>query len=248
MKKFFIPAMLICLFSITIINDSFAQQSSDDSEYGKKKGRPDVPGTFLIELGWNLLQDEPFELENSPFGSRTLNMYYFYDIQIAKSGFFLMPGIGVGLDRYKFDGDYTLIQSLDADGVKTVDFADISAISPKKSMLITNYLDIPLEVRFYSNPGDRKRSFNVGFGGKAGFRFSSLTKVKYSEDGNNAITKIKKDFDLNRFRYGLVGRIGIGGFNAFYYHSFSTLFDGDAQPAGTEDTANITVGLSFTGF
>jgi len=241
MKKLSISLIILCITSL-----SFAQ-TNDASIDVKRKGRPDVPGTFLIELGWNLLQDAPSSMDMNLIGSRTLNMIYFYDIQIGSSKFSILPGIGVGLDRYKFDNDVRLQESFDADGNKSVSVVDITSLDLKKSMLVTNYLDIPLEFRFHTNPGDKKRSFKVGVGAKAGMRFSSHMKLKYEQEGENVKTKDKRSFELNRFRYGLTGRVGVGGFNVFYYQSLSTLFDGNG-PVDTEDTSNITIGLSFTGF
>lgn len=258
MKKIF-----VYLLTFTIALSAYAGEQNNPAGSGdkpadhlgpmkirKRTARPDIPGTFLIDIGWNLVQSAPDNFETSVIGSRTLNMYYYYDIPVGNSNFVLMPGIGVGLDRFKFDNDITLSQGVDTDGNTVVSFVDLNDAFPtadiKKSQLIANYIDIPLEVRFYSNPSDKKRSFNVSVGGRAGIRFSSHTKLKYELNGDKVKTKDKQEFGLNRFRYGVTGRIGIGGFNLFYYQSLSEMFDGG--PSGTVDTSNITVGLSFTGF
>lgn len=244
MKKLF---TYIILFAIIVITQAANAQDTSEKT-GPKKGRPDIPGTFLIELGFNVLQDAPSLMDVSTIGSRTVNLLYFYDIQIGNSSFAVLPGFGVGLDRYKFDNDITLNADVDVDGNTVVSFSDISDLNPDKSMLIANYFDIPLEFRFYANPGDKKRSFKVGLGAKGGVRFSSHTKLKYEENDETIKSKEKRDFELNRFRYGVTGRIGIGGFNVFYYQSLSQLFDDGKGPEGTVDTSNITIGLSFTGF
>lgn len=210
----------------------------------KRAARPDVPGTFLIELGLNSLVDEPLLMENKVFGSRTINLYYFWDIEIGTTGLYFMPGLGLGLNRYKFDGDYTIVQDIDGE----VSFSDISALEPDKSMLITNYVDVPLELRYFFNRDDRKRTINIGVGGKIGYLFASHTKVNYEESGDNVKVKNKKDFGLNQFRYGLTGRIGIGGFNIFTYYSLSNMFDEGEGPNGTDDMTNVTIGISLTAF
>lgn len=210
----------------------------------KRAARPDVPGTFLIELGLNSLVDEPLLMENTVFGSRTINMYYFWDIEIGTTGLFFMPGVGLGLDRYKFDEDFTIVQ--DSDG--EVSFSDISLLEPDKSMFVTNYVDIPLELRYFFNRDDRKRSFNIGVGGKIGYLFASHTKVKYDEAGDKVKVKNKKEFGLNQFRYGITGRIGYGGFNIFTYYSLSNMFDKGEGPNTSDDTTNFTVGISLTAF
>ena len=209
----------------------------------KRNARPDIPGTLLVELGWNILRDNPSEMEIGTLGSRTFNLYYFYNIELpfASGRFELMPGFGVGLDRYRFEDDITLASNND------VEIVELEDLDVTKSMLVSNYFDVPLELRFYANPNDKKRSFKVGLGFKAGIRFSSHTKVKYEEDGNNVIEKEKNIFGLNRFRYGVTGRIGIGGINFFYYQSLSELFESGEGPLDSAAT-NVTVGLSFRGF
>ena len=236
------------IFCIAVLSINAGAQTTGDDTFGPKerKGRPDVPGTLLIELGWNLLQDAPESMDTKIFGSRTLNLIYLYDIQIGNSKFSVLPGIGVGLERFSFDNNVTLNQGLDADNNTVVTLDEFGA-DLDKSLLISNYLDIPLEFRFHTNPGDKKRSFNAGIGVKGGVRFSSLTKRKYDDGIEKVKEKEKKSFELNRFRYGVTGRVGIGGFNVFYYQSLSELFDGNG-PVDSENITNITVGLSFKGF
>lgn len=254
MKKIFVYILTLSIAVTAYAGDVEVPENGDKPlaqlspmKIRNRAARPDVPGTFLIDIGWNMLQSNPETFEASLIGSRTVNMYYYYDMPIGNSNFVFMPGIGVGLNKFKFDDDVTLTQGLDADGNTLVEVTALDETwDIKKSQLVANYLDIPIEFRFYANPDDKKRSFNVSVGGRAGIRFGSHTKLKYEADDENIKTKVKKDFGLNRFRYGVTGRIGIGGFNLFYYQSLSEMFDGG--PAGTEKMTNITVGLSFTGF
>ena len=211
-------------------------------ERQKKAARPDIPGNLMFEFGLNTLQDVPAPMENSVFGSRTVNFYYTYNVPLGNFGLFVVPGIGVGLDRYKFDNDFTLAQR--SDGVIT--FEDITELSPEKSHLVANYVDIPLELQWYLNPSDPRRSFHIGFGGKIGILFASHTKIKFDDGVEVVKVKDKRTFGLNQFRYGLTARMGYGGFNAFGYFSLSPLFEDG--PAGTLDTANMLFGISINLF
>lgn len=212
-----------------------------------RKARPDIPGTFLVELGWNIQMSSPSELDNTLLGSRTVNLYYFYNIELPFAGgrFELMPGIGLGLDRFKFEDDVTLVNAFDANNNEFVDVVDLEG-DVQKSMIITNYIDIPLEVRFYSNPNDKRRSFKAGIGFKAGVLYNAHTKTKIDNDGVEKV-KVKDDFGLRRFRYGITGRMGIGGFNLFYYYSLQDLYDRNEGPLNS-DVHHVTVGISFIGF
>jgi hypothetical protein len=212
-------------------------------ERQKKAARPDIPGNLMFEFGVNLLQDDPIQMETTVFGSRTVNVYYQYEVPLGNFGLHIVPGIGLGLDRYKFANAFTLLQQSDG----TVVFDDISELQDlKKSHIVANYVDIPIEFRWYSNPEDRRRSLHISVGGKIGILFDSHTKIKY-DDGVEVVTvKDKRTFGLNRFRYGVTGRLGYGVFNAFGYFSLSPLFENG--PANTLDTSNILVGLSVNLF
>ena len=236
MKKIAVAGILTCLSFITLAGNG----PNTPMKIRDRAARPDVPGMFLIEFGINFIKDEG-ALDMELLGSRTVNLLYFYDIRIANSNFYFMPGVGLGLERYKFEdnvkivrGQWNLPELVELEG--EVD----------KSMLITNYVDLPLEIRFYTNPTDRKRSFNAGVGLKVGVLYNSHSKVK-QKIGKTFKEKVHDDFGINRYRYGLTGRIGIGGFNAFFFQDMNELFeDGKADFAPKAST--FTIGLSFTGF
>jgi len=241
-KNFF--SALIIVFAL--FGSSASAQDDQSYELQTKKGRPDLPGLFLIEFGYNILSDAPASMDMTLLGSRSVNLYYFRDFQIGNTGLFALPGIGLGLDRYKFDNDVTITQSADLNG-NTISSIDTLGFGVDKSMLISNYIDIPFELRYYLNPDDRRRSFMIGVGAKAGYLFSSHSKLKYDDNGENVKVKDKRGFELSSFRYGVTGRLGFGGFNLIYFQRLNQLFD-DNGPEGTMDTSNFTVGLSFTGF
>lgn len=237
---------VICFFTFltSIAGGTEPESKQERKKNNKKTARPDIPGMLLIDLGFNVLQNNtntPFDLEL--LGSRTANFYYQYDIRLKTSKFFLLPGIGLGLDHYKFDEDITL--SRQADNQVTVD--TIVGGGVKKSLLVANYLDIPLEIRFFSNPQDKKRSFKVGLGFKAGVLLNAHTKIKQNVNGALTKRKHKDDFALNRFRYGITGRLGVGGVSLFYYQNLDTLFEPDRGSLST-DASTITIGLSINGF
>jgi hypothetical protein len=249
MMKKFLATVIIILVSLASYAGGAPQLKTEKApmKIRKRNARPDVPGTMLIELGWNFLQNKDIDLDINSFGSRTLNLTYLYDIRIGKSKFYFLPGISVGLDRYKFDKNITLVETLDANGDEIIQADTLSFTSVKKSLLVANYLDIPFEIRFIANPEDSKRSFKVGVGFKVGVLMSSHTKVKYDDAGDTIKEKIKDTYGLSKFRYGVVGRIGIGGFNVFYYQNLTTLFESGKGPLKT-GLNNVTVGFSFTGF
>lgn len=222
-------------------------QSGTEDREKKRTGRPDIPGTFLIDLGFNFPSDNKVGFNTGIFGSRTLNLYYLHDKRIGQTKFSVHPGVGFGLERFKLNNEYTLVyipgQVSPFDTLRMVP----GLTGTKKSQLITNYFDGVLEVRFSTNPNDPARSFKVSMGIKGGFLFDSFTKLKYKEDGETKKLKNNQDWNVNPWRYGVTLRIGAGNFNVFGYYSLTPIFqDGKGPDRAVID--NFTVGISLAGF
>lgn len=204
---------------------------------------PNFPGSLVFDFGFNFLNDAPEDMKLNFFGSKIFNLYYMYEIRLGNSAFSFNPGLGVGLEKYRFDKDVTLAST--NEGTAIVPLSENWDV--KKSKLAANYVDIPIEFRFHANKNNFRKSFKVGIGAKAGILFNSHSKIKYKENGDTKTLKSKEPFDLSRFRYGVQGRIGIGGFSVFYYHELSSLFKDGKGPEGT-DASPYKVGISLYAF
>lgn len=243
MKKI-IAVSFFSLFLSSVFAEGFNPPTNNNApqKIRKRSARPNIPGMLLLEFGFSTIQDEG-SLSTDVVGSRTINFLYFYDIQIAGSGFYFTPGVGLGLDRFRFSDDVTIERELTQNNAELV---PIDGGGVQKSMLITNYIDFPLEVRYYANSEDRRRSFNVGLGAKIGVLYNSHTKIKQTL-GKTYKLKNHDDFGINRFRYGITGRIGIGGFNLFVYKNINEIFE-EGKATFAPDATTLTIGLSFTTF
>lgn len=228
----------------------FAGDNGEDNDKKKKKqqARPDLPGIFLIDVGFNFLMDNPEGMDLGFWGSKIVNFYYYWDIPIGESHFSFGPGIGVGLEKYSFEDNNTL--ALDNSGNTEIieltsildDDADI-----KRSKIAANYVDVPVEFRFHLNKRNHDLGFRAAIGGKVGFLFDGHTKIKYEEDGDNKKLKQKDNFNMQRLRYGLTARIGFPGINFFGYYSLSELFESGKGPDETT-AASFNLGISISGF
>ena len=231
----------ILLLLLILGSTAFAQETPAVKQ---KKGRPNIPGTFQVDVGFNL-PSEKGGFNTNVFGSSTVNVYYFYDKRLGKSKFSVHPGIGFGLERYKFNNNKTLGYNATMDSVFMV---ETTLPNIKKTKLITNYIDIPLEVRFSTAPDDPNRSFKVSLGFKFGVLYESFTKQKYSEDGEAKKVKDKQNFNLYPIRYGPYFRIGAGNFSVYASYTISPLFRQGIGPGGAENINNFTVGISLATF
>lgn len=239
---------LVLLSSLTFA--AFAQTDLEPEK--KKKGRPNLPGTFAIDLGLNF-PTKKAGFKTNAFGSRTLNIYYYYDYRVGNSKFSLHPGIGFGLERYKFSNDrtpaYVAGPNSNFETLEMIPAEDVVpfASSIKKTQLITNYLDIPLEVRFSTNPDDPGRSLKISLGFKFGVLYESFSKIKYREEGETKKLLDKQNFNLNPIRYGPLFRIGVGGFSLYANYTLSPLFKDGKGPEGAKIN-NFTAGLTLAVF
>lgn len=234
---------LVVLLSLLIISFNLFSQ-----EKPTKAARPNIPGSFMIDLGVNQGINKPANFKQGFWGSRTVNLYYQYPMRMGRSNFSFSPGIGASFERWLFTNDYVLADTTDnsKDEFLLVPGKEFFG-GIKKSMLVANYVEIPLEFRFDTAPEDIARSFNVALGGRIGYLFDSKMKVKYREDSETKILKDKQNLGLSQFRYGVYTRIGVGAFNIFGFYNLTPLFEKGKGPDKTTMNS-YTVGISINGF
>lgn len=267
-----IPSMIRKLAALALLFTLNLSVFAQSTETTRKSRRPDIPGTFALELGINRLLEKPNELKYGFWGSRTMNVYYLHDMRIGNSKFTFHPGIGLGMERFKlmtskqyFPNDTVTYNNptlgYDAAGNTTflpaanVIYDDDSlgqinhfqSYSTKKSMMTMTYLDIPVEFRFNVNPEDPARSFKIGVGGRAGYLINAHTKIKYKEDGDVKRLKNSQYYNLSRFRYSAFLKVYLGNFSIFGYYNFNPLFEEGKGPVQTK-TTSYTVGISLASF
>ena len=241
------------VFLLTLTVPAVAQVSEPDAESAyspSQEGQPNIPGTFVLEFGINNALEAPDKFDLALWGSRTVNIYYTYELRLGQSKFSVVPGIGLSLERFKFKNGATLGYDAE-DSLKLLLPQETTLGGERKSQLITNYVDVPLELRFTTNPDDPNRSFKAAIGGRIGYMYDAFTKMKYKDDGETKQLKDKQNFNLNRFRYGVYGKLGIGNFSLFGYYNLTPLFEegeGPYQGNLVTDFQTVTVGISLSAF
>lgn len=225
---------------VTIFLLSNALCAQDKAELKSK----DIPGSFAIDFGFNIPTSITSDFSTRLLGSRTVNIHYYYGIKIPgfKSHLSFNPGIGLGLDRFKFGSNTTF----EFEGNK-LEMSDLG-LNIIKSQLITNYFDIPLDLRYDFNPDNEYRTGYISIGFKGGVLLNGYTKIKHTDDDGQIIKdKSKQDWNLNKFRYGITAKLGVGNFGLFSNYYLSTLFNKNSGPS--ENSINkITIGISLSGF
>ena len=217
---------------------------------------PDIPGNIVVDLGFNWLSDKPETMNTNWWGSKGVGLFYKYHIMMGKSKFSFRPGFGLGLDRYSFERRVNVARITDTDRTDMIEIIGLDSLALfdnfipdiKKSKLVTDYLEIPLELGWHLSRNDPERGFRILVGGKIGWLFDSKIKVNYKQSGFRKILKVKEDYKLNPWRYSGTARIGISFLEVFGEYSFSNLFKKDQGPEGTSVTRYWKIGLSFVGF
>lgn len=201
--------------------------------------QPDLPGTLILDFGFNFLQDAPEEMDLKVWGSRGVDVSYLYPIPLGESNFSFHTGLGFGFEKYSFSRNVTVS---DTDSTQIIELDEAIYQVVDKTQLATHYVDIPLEFRFYTK--EDYRGFMVAVGGKVGRLLDSYTKIKFDQEGETKVDKLKRDYNLNPWRYGVQARIGFRGINLVGYYGFSNLF----MKAEGPQTNNFKVGLSIALF
>lgn len=243
LKKLLIASSLILTFATAHAQDPMPNPNTTTTVVS----RPDLPGHFLFDLGLNSGINPPEKAWKKGFwGSRTVNLYYYHPIRLGSSKFSLNPGIGFSMERFKFTNFYLLKDTLD--NVEQYDLIP-NRVYPglKKSQLVMNYLEIPLEFRFDANPSDPSRTFWASVGGRFGMNINTHTKIKFKEDGEMNYLKERWRHGVSKFRYSVGARFGVGGFGWFVYYNLTPLFETEKGPSKTEMSV-LTAGITINGF
>ena len=248
-----ITRLLSLLLLIVLTTASIGQEVSTETvadEKPKKKRKPPKKEMVLINLNFDSWIGTPSTIRPKWFSSRGVDVAILYDYVIAKSNFSTALGVGFNSHNIHMEG-FPIEYPIQSGGTYTLldpDFFDGKEINVNK--LSTNYIDIPFEVRFRSNPHKNGKRIAASIGFKLGWLVQSHTKTKTDSDlyyqGINFRDKIKT-YDipnLTKFRYGVTARVGYANFYLNFFYSLTPLFiDGK----GTE-AVPISIGIGVSPF
>ena len=199
----------------------------------------------MIQFGGAMWQNKPDSIKTKGF-SRSFNVYLLWDFPFKTSPK-LSLALGPGLST-----DHVFLDKMTAgikDNTTKVIFDDQSdTIHFKKYKVATAFLELPIELRFSSNPESDGSSFKAALGLKAGALIAAWVKGKDLEavNGNTVNEYIVKEKDkrfFNNFRFSAIARLGYGHFTLFGSYSFTPLF---REGQGPKMNA-MSIGLTLSG-
>lgn len=208
----------------------------------KKKDTAIKTRWLLMDIGLNsylaedqLGQTSPLDLRHGK--SVEVDLYVFKQrIGIFKNHVNLNYGLGFNFNNYRFTEDIRLVP--DQDRLTVVEDTETNY---SKVKLATTSLEVPLMLNFETKPNDKDKSFRIGVGGYGKLLLSAHTKHKSDSEGK---VKVRDNFGLNSFNYGLKGELGIGPVNLYVKYALNPLFQDNPLPEMMPVSAGISL-LSF---
>jgi hypothetical protein len=170
---------------------------------------------FMIQFGYDGWTGRPDSVNTSGFG-RHFNFYLMKDKPFKKDKrFSLAYGIGIGSSNIYFDKSIVDIKSGNTLSFKKVEGTTLSYFEKLKITEI--FIEIPAEIRFYSNPENPNKSWKYALGAKVGLLTNVYTKGKnlVTSTGSSiyGTSYIAKEQDSKFFagtRVTATARIGYG--------------------------------------
>lgn len=124
----------------------------------------------------------------------------------------LGTGFEIAWNNYMLDEDLILVKE---EGVSEFYLLDEPV---EKTKLVVNNLNVPVMLQF----GFKESNFRFGVGAYGGVRINSYQSFK---DFDGEKEKMKGDYNLRRFNYGLIAEAGRGDFRLFVKYEKLPLFN-----------------------
>ena len=143
---------------------------------------------------------------------------------------------GVGIEMYNFRFEQPVSFS-NTQG----NYVFYDNVNFKKNKLFVEYLTIPVQLNYHSNPNNNK-SFYASLGLSAGYLLQSHTKQISEERGKQ---KTKGNFNLSNTKLATIGELGIGSLRLYGSYSLTNMFD---KNLSSFDMAPFAIGVRFSKF
>jgi hypothetical protein len=188
-----------------------------------------------FDFGLNNYLENGNTPKNTPYDLRPLGSRYFavaptFKTQLfsKNSPFIVQYGLEFSWYNFMFAGNRRVSSE---NGLTFFD----SPTDLKKTKLVAAYAALPFLLHV-DLAKDNRINLKLAFGGYAGYRVGSYTKIVYSLAGDRQKEKEHNSYDLNDFRYGLRLELGIGenrfdsGVRLFATYDFNRLFASETSP------------------
>lgn len=191
---------------------------------------------FVISLSYDAWMGAPDSIHTGGL-SRGFNAAFMYDFPFKTgSKFSIAPGLGISSSNIFFKDQSVAIGEVSP----TLQFP--SDTSFKNYKLSTNYIEIPIELRYRQFPDNANKGFKAGLGLKFGALLNAHTKGRKILSGSKQAQKVSDKRYFQPWRAAATARVGYGNFFVFTSYSLTPLLKQNAGPK--INTFSIGIGLS----
>ena len=200
---------------------------------------------LVVSAGINNALIDGQSFSDSPYkigGSGFFELGFQWKTRILKNSNLARLRYGVSFQWNKYDikdNNYFV-----KDGNTTT--LETFSVNLKQSKFRTTNIVVPLYLEFGEHSKVEKKDrvrytskgFKFGFGGYAGLNIEAKQKLWYNEDGENIKQKIKQNYNVNPFVYGVGAYVGLDDVSLFVKYDLSNTFK-----VNSIQQNNISLGL-----
>jgi len=245
MKKVIIITASFLLFGL------FAQAQTPTVK-AKDWSKIDLTGRaadhLVFQFGTDMWTGKPDSVNTGNGFSRHFNIYFMYDRPFKSDPHYSVAfGAGIGTSNIFFD-DRTLVDVKST--ANSLPFRKLDSLSSRfsKSKVTTIYVQVPVELRCYTNPETPSKSWKYAAGLKVGTLLKSYTKSKnYINGAGNSVygkSYVEKRIG-NRFfgatNIELTGRVGYGMISFDMGYQVTGVLRDGFGPVMNKVSAGITI-------
>ncbi|MBI2284288.1 MAG: hypothetical protein HYU71_11310 [Bacteroidetes bacterium] len=202
---------------------------------------------FMIQYGGDSWTNRPDSIRTGGF-SRHFNIYFMIDKPFKTNPkFSIAYGIGIGSSNIFFKNTKVDVKANTA----RLPFTNVDSTSHFSKFKVTNiYAEVPVELRYFSNPENPGKSWKAALGVKVGTLLKTYSKGKNlvtksgaSVYGNGYIEKESSKRFFNGTMLAVTGRIGYGIISLDAGYQFNSVLKDGAGPSMNK----FSIGITFSG-
>ena len=239
---------LLALLGISFTVLAMAQTDAATKKQSTKIDLGSRPADhFMIQYGADSWTNRPDSVRTGGF-SRHFNVYFMLDKPFKTNPKFSVAfGVGLGTSNMFFKNTRVDIKSNGA----RLPFTRVDSTDHfKKNKVTTIYAELPVELRYYSNPADPGKSWKGAVGIKVGTLLKSYIKGKDLVNKSGAsiygpayIAKESSKKFFNGTMLALTGRVGYGFISLDAGYQFNGVLKDGTGPSMNK----FSLGLTFSG-
>jgi hypothetical protein len=269
-QRYHMKKLLLLLFVLPAALVSYSQSTAKDSAVTKKPKPPvkkqavvatpvmpkkdwskvDLSSRaadhFMIQYGSDTWLNRPDSVRIGNGFSRHFNMYVMLDKPFKSNARFSVAfGLGIGTSHIFFNNTKVDVKANTA----RLPFTRVDSTDHYKKYKVTNvYAEVPVEVRYYSNPENPNKSWKAALGVKVGTLLKThtkgknlLTKNDFSIYGPTYIQKESQKRFFNGTMLALTGRVGYGFISLDAGYQITGVLKDGAGPVMNKFSFGITI-------